>query len=375
MLARSLPAGRPMTARLFSSKRHHVLCGLIVRPQRQQNPQIPTPRSASVSDLRPPTVGMTSTPSVPDLGPHHLVVDGVYIFNEFSALLAYIWTGVDLKTDHDTYLGNQSYLYDQASISCLLAATTNLYLQFELAYALDPLLSAYGDIKTHCTVFRDGPLQTIGDLNDNISAYADKVGWFGTGLYAGILANIRLLAAERAKDPNSALAKSLQTTITTDVNDLVNSITPIKNSTDGIITLLNAFETQCGTDAMALQKFHEAAVRVPTGPRGNWTMEETMAEYRARLTVFGHIQIDVDGMVDKIQAAVNAIQVLIGEQGLIRALDALSHDLGAFQHYVDHDVRTLANAFPALVENNLSHRWSEIKSFANAFKASIGRPL
>ncbi|KAJ7676839.1 hypothetical protein DFH06DRAFT_1317449 [Mycena polygramma] len=76
---------------------------------------------------------MTSVPTtVPDLGPQHLVVNGVYIFNEFSALLAYIWTGVDLKTDHDTYLGNQAYLYGQ----------------FELAYALDPLLSAYGDVNS-----------------------------------------------------------------------------------------------------------------------------------------------------------------------------------------------------------------------------------
>ncbi|KAJ7602252.1 hypothetical protein DFH06DRAFT_1259294 [Mycena polygramma] len=302
--------------------------------------------------LTPSGIQMASVPTVPNLGPQHLVVNGVYIFNEFSALLEYIWTGVGLKTDHDTYLGNQ----------------TDLYEQLELAYALDPLLAAYGDIKNHCIVFRDGPLQTIGDLNGDISAYADKVGYFGTGLYGGILANIRLLRTEKANDPNSALASSLQTTITTDINNLVNRITPIKNSTDGIITLLDAFETQCGTDALALQNFHEAAVKVPAGPRENWTTD-IINEYNARVTIFGPIRIDVDDIVEKIQAAIRAIQLLIG------SLDALSHDLASFQVYMEHDVPTLANAFPALVENNLSHQWADIKSFATAFKESLGRPL
>ncbi|KAJ6450133.1 hypothetical protein C8R47DRAFT_1171211 [Mycena vitilis] len=296
---------------------------------------------------------MASVPTtVPDLGPQHLVVNGVYIFNEFSALLAYMWTGVGLKTDRDEYLGSKIGYYEQ----------------LELGYALDPLLRAYGDIKNHCIVFRDGPFQTIGDLNGDICAYADKVGYFGTGLYAGILANIRLLRAEKAKDPNSALASSLQTTITNDIDNLVNSIMRIKDSTDGIITLLDTFETQCATDALALQHFHEAAVQLPTGPRENWTTD-AVGEYNARITVFGPILIDTDGIVEKIQAAIRAIQLLIG------SLDVLSHELASFQHYMERDVPTLANAFSALVENNLSHQWSAIKSSATAFKASIGRPL
>ncbi|KAJ7098503.1 hypothetical protein B0H15DRAFT_579991 [Mycena belliarum] len=282
---------------------------------------------------------MASIPTtVPNIGPQTLVVNGVYIFNNFTDLVVYIRIGTKLQ------------IAPGESLESELAQS-----------APHPLRGIYGDIKTHCTAFRDGPLQQMGVINSNISAYAAKVGSSGAGSYAEMFANIQLLADEKDKDPTSALAQSLQATVTKCIDDLIQSVLPIKSSTDSIISSLTSFETQCATDAMALQRYYDVNNPVATHPGETWD------EYLADVALNGELQIQANTpwLQGKIPIVIHGTQLLKG------AVDALSNELSEFQTYVDNDVRTVHGIFTTAVQNNLSDQWSEIATLATAFSKSI----
>ncbi|KAJ6492094.1 hypothetical protein C8R45DRAFT_1137138 [Mycena sanguinolenta] len=304
--------------------------------------------------------------TLPDLGPNGLVVNNKYILNitEVVDLRAYLFLGMGLVDAAPTESGRADYL-DTLELGWLINFPG-------VVTFLNGLLPIYANIKHHCKDFYDTTFMALYTLNDKVRAHADLVQSHGTNSYSelgvlphlnntncstGYLFNlIRNLADITAVNSNSDNAQSLRGEIKNGIDSLLGSVKEIKDYCAQVVEGLTAFETECFNDKQALQTFREVMER------------QSDSEARQNTRDLETIDANFNDIGTRLPTVIATLQDMIG------VVDAMAKDLTALQNYVNHDVRTLKGHLTQLVENNLTHRWSEIVNHAAAFRDALGAP-
>ncbi|KAI5829520.1 hypothetical protein K523DRAFT_337804 [Schizophyllum commune Tattone D] len=222
-----------------------------------------------------------STAQSVDLLPKGLLNDsGNYVLqqDDLANLVKYIWAGVLLPGDTDTY-------QERLNVS-----TTTMQ---KLSEVVTPLLSTFNESKAHCEMFKDKIYPSIVSIADDIYSYAQDAG--GTeqnSYYATILRCIRSLATASSQPEKDDLKQTIDSLFDT----LIKNATAIQTKTQEVVENVSKFGDQTYEDSSALKERKLAVEDVLTSDAGalevlQRQLEENHTELKADQAEYEHDQI------------------------------------------------------------------------------------
>ncbi|KAI4523539.1 hypothetical protein K525DRAFT_267851 [Schizophyllum commune Loenen D] len=222
-----------------------------------------------------------STAQSVDLLPKDLLNDsGNYVLqqDDLANLVKYVWAGVLLPGDTDTYQQR------------LNVSTTTMR---KLSEVVTPLLSSFNDSKAHCETFKDKTYPSIVSIADDIYNYAQDAG--GTeqnSYYATILRCIRGLATASSQPEQDDLKQTIDSLFGT----LIKNATAIQTKMQEVVENVSKFGDQTYEDSSALKERKLAVEDMLTSDAGalealQRQLEENHTELKADQAEYEHDQI------------------------------------------------------------------------------------
>ncbi|KAL1673946.1 hypothetical protein EV122DRAFT_221620 [Schizophyllum commune] len=216
-----------------------------------------------------------------DLSPKRLLNDsGNYVLqqDDLANLVKYVWAGVLLPGDTDTYQQR------------LNVSTTTMR---KLSEVVTPLLSTFDNFKAHCETFKDKTYPSIVSIADDIYNYAQDAG--GTeqnSYYATILRCIRSLATSSSQPEKDDLMQTIDSLFDT----LIMNATAIQTKIQEVVENVSKFGDQTYEDSSALKERKLAVEDMLTSDAGalealQRQFEENHTELKADQAEYEHDQI------------------------------------------------------------------------------------
>ncbi|KAI5829125.1 hypothetical protein K523DRAFT_320813 [Schizophyllum commune Tattone D] len=211
---------------------------------------------------------MSSTPTV-DMTPQGLLnADGNYVLQQEDVfnLLKYVWAGVLLPVDADSYQKRLQISTDIAS---------------KLSDVIQPLVAAYAVCSGHCQTFKSATYPEIVSIASDVYDYAQGAGGsLHDSYYANIWQAIRSLATATSPTQQKEYLDTINGLIDVQVGNIAN----ITRKAEKAVTDLTVFKGQTAQDKTTLDTRQQAVTAALTSENGDLaTLQKLLEDNKAEL--------------------------------------------------------------------------------------------